>query len=107
MQHELVLSRKLIHDHTGQTFISLSYPYSEFGEREISAAQQAGYHCAVAAGSLWGNGKETDIFALRRDLMMNTTNLHAFKRTIFSQNDFILFFKRRFIKNFLHSRNYF
>ena len=103
MQQELAISKELIHVHTGQSFISLAYPYGEFGERERTVAQQVGYSCAVAASTLWGNGNGSDIFALRRDLITNTTNLHTFKRTIFSQNDFILFFNR-FSRNFLRKR---
>jgi peptidoglycan/xylan/chitin deacetylase (PgdA/CDA1 family) len=107
MHYELAMSKKLIHDQTGQSFISLAYPFGEFGEREKKVAHQTGYPCAVAASGLWGIGNESDIFALRRDLIMNTTNLLAFKRTIFDQNDFFLLFKDRFIRNFLRNWNYF
>jgi peptidoglycan/xylan/chitin deacetylase (PgdA/CDA1 family) len=107
MQQELTISKELIYIHTRQSFISLAYPHGEFGEREKSVSKQVGYPCAVAAGGLWGNGKDSDIFALRRDLIVSTTNLHTFKRTILSQNDFILLFKDRFIRYLLRKRNNF
>lgn len=95
MQQELAISKEIIRVNTGQSFIPLAYPYGEFRERERLIAQQVGYPCAVASGGLWGNGNESDIYALRRDLIVNTTNLHTFKRTIMGQNDFVLFFKYR------------
>ncbi len=98
LNNELLTSRDQIREHTGQNFIPLVYPYGEFGAREASITRQAGYPCGVAAGGLWGNGMGSDIYALRRELMMNTINLRTFKRIILGQEDFNHLVKNRIFR---------
>lgn len=96
LQSELINSQELIQIHTGETFIPLAYPFGDFSEREKIVANNMGYPCAIAAGGLWGNGNETQLYALRRELILNTTGLSEFRRIILGNNDLFRFISNRF-----------
>lgn len=90
---ELQNSRQAIAEKIGEKFIALSYPFGSFSERVKTAARQAGYACGLTGGSLWGNGAETDPFALNRELIVYTTRLKEFQQAINGRNDLTLLWR--------------
>lgn len=64
--NELSESLHLLKSEIGATFVPFAYPWGRFSEREIKAVQKVGYSCALIADGQWGNGYETNLFALKR-----------------------------------------
>jgi peptidoglycan/xylan/chitin deacetylase (PgdA/CDA1 family) len=87
---ELDGSRRWLQERLGVTWMSLAYPFGDFGRRERLAAQAAGYDCAVGFGGLWGNGPETNPFALNRDAMTRSTDDRAFQLLLSGWRDWIM-----------------
>jgi len=64
----------------GETFLSLSYPWGKYAQREVFAVRDAGYACAmevnfrIAAGS--------DLFGIRRFGVKKDQDVEAFARMI-------------------------
>lgn len=55
-----------------------SYPFGSFTEREIGAVRKAGYVCALANNSYWGNDNQANLFALERVFVRREDSLDAF-----------------------------
>lgn len=68
LEYELCASLNLLRERIGHVFPALSYPGGSYGTRECEAARKAGYICAVGVSSRWGNGPETDLYRLRRQI---------------------------------------
>lgn len=78
---ELARSREWLEE-AGETFLPFAYPWGRFTKRERDAARRAGYDCAVIVGGRWGNGRETDRFALKREPMRADDTLEWFKKRV-------------------------
>jgi len=80
LEYELRASLDTLRVRLGDVFPALSYPGGFYGPRERLAARQAGYVCAVGVASRWGNGTETDPFALRREKPMEFSRATLWSR---------------------------
>lgn len=87
LSQELTGARDYLQEAFGLGAMPFAYPFGDFGQREQLAAQQAGYECAVGFGGLWGNGFETDRFALNRDAITRSCNQRVFRATLRGWND--------------------
>lgn len=66
LEHELLSSRKFLEYELGIINFLFSYPYGNFGEREVQALIKSEYLCACASGGLGNVGYKTDFFRLDR-----------------------------------------
>lgn len=66
LQDELAVSFQYLAERFDNFLPVLSYPGGFHTHREQNAARKAGYRAAVGVASRWGNGPETDRYALRR-----------------------------------------
>jgi len=67
LEHELRSSLDALQERCENVIPALAYPGGYYGPREMSAAKEVGYSCALGGASRWGNGPETDLFQLRRE----------------------------------------
>lgn len=82
LETEIIISKKLIEDCIEAPVNSFSYPWGLYGVREETAAQKAGYVCAVAVDRNCENGSGTDYFHLQRKTMCRTDSLADFARKV-------------------------
>jgi peptidoglycan/xylan/chitin deacetylase (PgdA/CDA1 family) len=75
---------------TGQNRIPLAYPYGSGGVREQTAAHSTGYTCAYLAGGVWGVGRDSNLFALPREVIHYKTSVHEFSMIVAGK----MFFRR-------------
>jgi peptidoglycan/xylan/chitin deacetylase (PgdA/CDA1 family) len=69
LEYEIRGSLDTLYTRCRNVFPALAYPGGYFGPREQEMVSRAGYHCALGGASRWGNGPETNFFALRRERM--------------------------------------
>jgi peptidoglycan/xylan/chitin deacetylase (PgdA/CDA1 family) len=81
LEHELAEARAAVAD-LGETFLPFAYPGGRFTRRERDAVQRAGYDCAVIVGGRWGNGPDTNRFALKREPMLASDSLDWFQKRV-------------------------
>jgi peptidoglycan/xylan/chitin deacetylase (PgdA/CDA1 family) len=67
LHYELHNSLETLRSRAEKVCPALAYPAGAYGPREMQAASHAGYVCALGTSSRWGNGHDTDLFALRRE----------------------------------------
>jgi peptidoglycan/xylan/chitin deacetylase (PgdA/CDA1 family) len=89
LHEELVDSRQWFEREFGYRELDFAYPFGDFGPRESSAARAAGYRCATGYGGLWGNGPETDRFALNRDSMKREHDIRALRLILNGSYDWL------------------
>lgn len=86
---ELQRSQEWLQQKLGVEWMAFAYPFGDFGEREALTAKAAGYECAVGFGGLWGNGHETDLFALNRDAIARSCHKRTFQSILDGRRDWI------------------
>jgi peptidoglycan/xylan/chitin deacetylase (PgdA/CDA1 family) len=69
LRDELTVSLNTLQDKLRQTIPAIAYPGGYHDERIRRAACESGYICGLGASSHWGNGYETDLFQLHRELL--------------------------------------
>lgn len=82
LETEVSTSKELIEDRIGVPVNAFSYPWGAHSVREIENVKKAGYDCAVAVGSCWENGTETDRFQLERKTMRRADSIDEFAREV-------------------------
>jgi peptidoglycan/xylan/chitin deacetylase (PgdA/CDA1 family) len=75
LAEEVEGSRRMLEQRLGSAPLSFSYPYGEYGDREVAAVRAAGYRLACGFGGLFGNGPASRgsspfaLFRLKRDFL--------------------------------------
>ena len=77
VRRELAESRAAIRDRIDSHHVPLSYPHGRTSESISELAQSLGYSCAITT-TLGHNGREADIFALRRTTIASDDDLATF-----------------------------
>ena len=77
IKRELAESRAAILDHVNPLQVPLSYPHGRTSESIKGLAQSLGYSCAITT-TLGPNGREADIFELRRTTIASDDDLATF-----------------------------
>lgn len=72
LAYELIASKRLIELHTGKKCNVLAFPNGIAGERELLAAQAAGYKVVNLVGDYGSNRKNDDLYKLRRLTVFGT-----------------------------------
>ncbi|HKJ03977.1 MAG TPA: polysaccharide deacetylase family protein [Geopsychrobacteraceae bacterium] len=87
LNYELNESKKYLNDLLKTKFSPLAYPFGMFDERVKLAATNAGYDCSVCFGNILSNSKYTQLFELKREKILETTELDSFRSLINVSND--------------------
>jgi peptidoglycan/xylan/chitin deacetylase (PgdA/CDA1 family) len=69
LQEECQESLQILENRLTNTIRALAYPGGYHNQIVHLVAQNAGYICGLGAASRWGNGKDTDVYQLRRERM--------------------------------------
>lgn len=77
VRRELADSRAAIMAHVNQRNVPLSFPHGRTSESISQLAQSLGYSCAITT-TLGHNGRDADIFALRRTTIASDDDLATF-----------------------------
>jgi len=85
--HEIGESLRMLKEIIGEQFCAFAYPFGQFSMREKEAVAKAGCHCALKNRGLWGNGYETDLYLLKRDIVSNSYSLTGSQRLVRGRQD--------------------
>lgn len=77
VRRELADSRAAIMAHVNPSYVPLSFPHGRTSESISQLAQSLGYSCAITT-TLGHNGRDADIFALRRTTIASDDDLATF-----------------------------
>ena len=77
VRRELADSRAAIMAHVNASYVPLSFPHGRTSESISQLAQSLGYSCAITT-TLGHNGRDADIFALRRTTIASDDDLATF-----------------------------
>ncbi|MBM2826409.1 MAG: polysaccharide deacetylase family protein [Dehalococcoidia bacterium] len=71
----------------GGDFYPFAYPYGDYTDRVVEEVATAGYHCALTAGGLWGNGYNSHPFLLTREPVMGNWDFQSFRAAMSSHHE--------------------
>ena len=67
LEEECQKSIEILESRLTNTISALAYPGGYNNKIVQQAAQNAGYICGLGAASRWGNGRDTNVYELRRE----------------------------------------
>ena len=89
LEYELEASLRKVQRITGGERVAFAYPFGHAGHRERIAVMRAGYSTAYLGGGLWGNGADSDLFALTREPIVDKTLLPEFIAVVRGRYDLV------------------
>lgn len=87
VKRELTESLAFVRDITGRQEVAFAFPYGRTGPLGRELVMQVGYASAYLAGGLWGSGCNSDLFALPRSLVMQSTTQVEFVALVTGRSD--------------------
>lgn len=85
LQAEVTMSREILQEKLGESIDGFAYPEGAYGLREVKAVRKAEYQYAVTVDS-GDNLPRTDIFRLKRRLVLGNESLEEFVLTLSMQS---------------------
>lgn len=81
-EEEICGSLQHLRAHFRQEFMPFAYPYGQYNSATAAQVKQAGFDCACGYGDILGNSRLTDPYLLRRESIVQTTDLREFSRKL-------------------------
>jgi len=76
--YEIYESLSFLKNNLQEKLLSLAYPFGMFNENIKKEVSEAGYHCAFAFGNIMSNTISTNIYELKREVVLNGQSLKRF-----------------------------